>query len=72
MDMKRIEFSNGYESIWEKYFAFIIFLSLNFLYRRLSRYVYFWTLVDNQLYKPAVKTLLDGLWQVGYNQIKYV
>lgn len=49
MDMKRIEFSNGYESIWEKYFAFIIFLSLNFLYRRLSRYVYFWTLVDNQL-----------------------
>lgn len=35
---------------WEKYFAFITFLSLKFLYRKISEHVCFWTVVGSQLH----------------------
>ena len=35
---------------WEKYVAFITFLSLKFLYRKISEHVCFWTVVGSQLH----------------------
>lgn len=35
---------------WEKYLAFVTFLSLKFLYRKICKHDCFWTVVDSQLH----------------------